>query len=328
MPDRRYAVAVCIILAAVLATPAAADWMTKTVPAGSHPLAVAVNPVTNNAYVANYDGENVAVIDADREWETGVAAEVNLLHGHVVHEAQPVLTGKAVNRWAPGRTNMMGVLEHPGTGQEAWDWTAVVSGAGTDSIRWPWHWDSDELLWGENFLCLVPLEDMAGVTNSLGFGTPFAGNLLVYPVYRVQPPSGLSSPEPGLRSVRFSVSPNPATGGFATLRIQEIEESSGECAPVRRCWTVRACPLIGHWSFGPGHSAGHPQVVQRCVPGSFRGGQLLDHAEAGGAEIETWDTIPFPLVEMGHVLRNKAGAAQRRPCFSDSWSLLRLRAPG
>jgi hypothetical protein len=38
---------------------------------------------------------------------------------------------------------------------------------------------------GENFVCAVPLEDQAGTTNNLGLGTPFAGNLEVYPVYRM-----------------------------------------------------------------------------------------------------------------------------------------------
>jgi len=31
----------------------------------------------------------------------------------------------------------------------------------------------------------VPLEDQAATTNNLGLGTPFAGNLEVYPVYRM-----------------------------------------------------------------------------------------------------------------------------------------------
>jgi len=38
---------------------------------------------------------------------------------------------------------------------------------------------------GENFVCCVPLEDQAATTNNFGLGTPFAGNLEVYPVYRL-----------------------------------------------------------------------------------------------------------------------------------------------
>jgi len=47
----------------VLCAPAMADWVTATVDAGDHPWAVAVNPVTNKVYVANYLSDNVTVID-------------------------------------------------------------------------------------------------------------------------------------------------------------------------------------------------------------------------------------------------------------------------
>ena len=38
---------------------------------------------------------------------------------------------------------------------------------------------------------VVPLEDQAATTNNLGLGTPFAGNLEVYPVYRMGPAGGV-----------------------------------------------------------------------------------------------------------------------------------------
>jgi hypothetical protein len=37
----------------------------------------------------------------------------------------------------------------------------------------------------------VPLEDQAATTNNLGLGTPFAGNLEVYPLYRIEFVSGV-----------------------------------------------------------------------------------------------------------------------------------------
>ena len=42
---------------------APADKVTATVSVGKGPLAVAVNPVTNKIYVANFDGDTVTVID-------------------------------------------------------------------------------------------------------------------------------------------------------------------------------------------------------------------------------------------------------------------------
>jgi DNA-binding beta-propeller fold protein YncE len=43
--------------------PLHAQYVTTTVPAGTNPWAVAVNPVTNKIYVANYSTNNVTVID-------------------------------------------------------------------------------------------------------------------------------------------------------------------------------------------------------------------------------------------------------------------------
>jgi hypothetical protein len=71
------------------------------------------------------------------------------------------------------------------TAQTAWDWATVTSGAGTDSITWTYNWGTDSLTAGENFVCCVPLEDQAATSNNLGLGTPCAGNLEVYPVYRM-----------------------------------------------------------------------------------------------------------------------------------------------
>jgi hypothetical protein len=80
---------------------------------------------------------------------------------------------------------MMGVGNRMNTAQTAWDWATVTSGAGTDSITWTYNWGTDSLIAGENFVCAVPLEDQAATTNGLGLGSPFAGNLEVYPVYRI-----------------------------------------------------------------------------------------------------------------------------------------------
>ena len=45
------------------AMPVAAQTVTATVPAGTNPFAVAVNPVTNKTYIANRFSANVTVID-------------------------------------------------------------------------------------------------------------------------------------------------------------------------------------------------------------------------------------------------------------------------
>jgi len=114
-----------------------------------------------------------------------VRTEFERLAGDTTSLAQPPLTGKGVNRWTPEATAMMGVLNRVGTAQTSWGWATVTCGAGTDSITWEYNWGTDSLIAGENFVCCVPLEDQAATTNNLGLGTPFAGNLEAYAVYRV-----------------------------------------------------------------------------------------------------------------------------------------------
>ncbi|MCX6844323.1 MAG: T9SS type A sorting domain-containing protein [candidate division WOR-3 bacterium] len=146
---------------------------------------VAVNPVTNKIYVTDWGSNNVVVITDAPDNDTRVRAAFDPLPGTWTAIGRPVLTGKGVNRSTPSRNVMMGVGNRTNTAQADWTWAAVTSGAATDSITWTYNWGTDSLIWGENFVCAVPLESDAGITNNEGMGSPFAGNLLVYPMYRV-----------------------------------------------------------------------------------------------------------------------------------------------
>jgi len=92
----------------------------------------------------------------------------------------------------------------------AWNWAAVTAGAGTDSITCSFNWGADSLVWGENFVCCVPFEDMAAITNNLGLGSAFAGNLEVYPVYRINYAGAVE--EDGRSNVRTTRLPTIARG--------------------------------------------------------------------------------------------------------------------
>ena len=48
---------------AATALPSAAQSVIATIPVGTHPYAVALNTVTNKAYIANYTSNSVTVID-------------------------------------------------------------------------------------------------------------------------------------------------------------------------------------------------------------------------------------------------------------------------
>jgi hypothetical protein len=108
--------------------------------------------------------------------------ELSPLPGDTTWLARPNLTGKGVNRWNPVRSSIMGIGNRLNTTEVAWDWATITSGAGTDSVEWSYNWGRDSLVLGENFVCCVPFEDQAATT---GNGSPFAGNMEVYPIYRI-----------------------------------------------------------------------------------------------------------------------------------------------
>jgi len=145
----------------------------------------------------------VAIQDAP-VYNTKVRLEHSLLPDDTTILARPAIAGKAVNRWFPNRTRMMGVLNRVGSVRLPWQWADVTGGAGTDSLTWSCAWGTDSLVWGENFVCFAPLEDQAAITGNLGLGTPFAGNPEVYAVYRVFAHPGIEeSPNDKVAMTKF-----------------------------------------------------------------------------------------------------------------------------
>ncbi|KPJ71444.1 hypothetical protein AMJ52_08555 [candidate division TA06 bacterium DG_78] len=117
------------------------------------------------------------------EKDTGVLVIGDEIPNSVVYEATPALSARAVNRWTPNATTLLGVISNWMTGQEEWLWATVTAGAGTDSIHVEYTWNGDALVYGENYINAVALESQAGITNNLGFGTPCAGNMMTAPIY-------------------------------------------------------------------------------------------------------------------------------------------------
>jgi YVTN family beta-propeller protein len=151
----------------------------------SSPYVPAVNPVTNRIYVTSQYGNNFTVIDALDEKEVNVVAGVDSLPHHATYDETPLLTGTAVNQWSPHTTMLLGALNDWVTEQDLWQWATVTSGSGTDSINWEYSWNGDVLLYGLNYVNVVPLEAQAAITNNVGLGTPCAGSILTYPLYRL-----------------------------------------------------------------------------------------------------------------------------------------------
>jgi YVTN family beta-propeller protein len=183
---------------------------TTPVTVDTGPCAVAVNPTTDLIYVALGASNKVAVISDIPATDAQVHAAFDRRPGDTTALARPALTGKGVNRLAPGKTAMIGVGNRAGTAQMPFDWATVTAGAGTDSITWSYNWGADSLIWGENFVCAAPFEDQAASSGNLGIGSPFAGNLAVYPVYRLNPAGGVE--EKGRSEVRLTRTPTIARG--------------------------------------------------------------------------------------------------------------------
>jgi YVTN family beta-propeller protein len=244
---------------------------TTLVCTGEEPRAIAVNPVTNKIYVADR-GCLTVITDAPAN-DTRVRAEFDRLQGDTTWLARPNLTGKGVNRSTPGRTAMLGVGNRMNTSQAAWDWATITSGAGTDSVTWSYNWGADSLILGENFVCCVPLEDQAATTNDLGLGTPFVGNLEVYPVYRIGLAGGVEeSPKPQatsrklgptiIRGVLFL----PGVRGPGTGDRAELLDVSGRKAMNLRAGAndVRAMPP-GVYFVREAQAQAQAQAVRKVV---------------------------------------------------------------
>jgi hypothetical protein len=161
----------------------------------SESFAIAVNPVTGRVYLTNIAAGTVTVIDEVPISDTKVSVGIDGLPGNATVLAQPVLTGTAENRLDSVHNVMMGVASRVGTVQQGLPWAEITSGAGTDSVGWSLAWGADSLVSGENFICAVPFEMDAATTNNEGLGSAFAGNMIVYPLYRTW---GLGLQEPVL----------------------------------------------------------------------------------------------------------------------------------
>jgi len=213
---------------------------TTNVAAGTAPYSVVVNPLTNKIYVTNNGSATVTVLTEVPFADTQVRALVDTLPNHSTYLARPTLAGKGVNRLTPYRNRIEGVLQYLNTAQRSWNLANITSGAGTDSVSWSWTWGPDSLLKGENLVLAVALESDAGITNNEGLGSPFAGNLMVYPLYRIDPPFGVEEAMvmgQGLER-RITVRPNPFTS-FTSVQGHERDRFSLYDVSGRRVGTYK-----------------------------------------------------------------------------------------
>jgi len=224
---------------------------TMTVAVGAYPNAVVVNPVTNNIYVVNNGSSNVTVLSEVPTSDTQVWAVIDTLPGNTTGGFRPALAGKGVNRLTPYHNRIEGVLFGLNSAQRPWRWAPITSGSGTDSVRWTSNWGTDSLIKGENFVLGVALESDAATTKNLGLGSPFAGNLMVYPLYRMNSTSGVEDRAVASSSIRFAVRPvpNPFVS-YATVPGRESERFNLYDVSGRKVGTYRGDKIGSDLSTG------------------------------------------------------------------------------
>ncbi|MDO9391674.1 MAG: T9SS type A sorting domain-containing protein [bacterium] len=167
--------------------------MITTVATDGYPGQVTVNPVNGKVYAtcANPSG-SITIVDQTVEQDTKVASYdiIHIVSGsaysYIATSGTANFPGRAVNRWSPSKTKLQKSLFRLTTFGR--DWHFADSPVTGDSISWSLSlssWSSDSFIWGENILSYCAIDEQAAATNNLGVGTPFAGNNVSKPVYRI-----------------------------------------------------------------------------------------------------------------------------------------------
>jgi DNA-binding beta-propeller fold protein YncE len=162
---------------------------------GTTPKALAINPVNGKICVANYGSNNVTMITPIRHPnDTKLNATSNDIINHTTTLARPALTGKCINHFNVSPTTPLIIpFNRINTTQQSWNRATIGDGI-RDSFEFTINWGTDSLVMGENFVATMALEANAATTNNIGLGTPYTGNVSVYPVYRIAPTTTATKP--------------------------------------------------------------------------------------------------------------------------------------
>lgn len=189
-----------------------------------------VNPVTGDVVASASTGDGLVVFSRGSDGTAGLNTALTLWTGEFVAPCTLVTQGTADCGWTPNATSIAKVRNTTGA---AWRDAAILTGGGTPSVTWQWNWNggADSLLLGMNYLRVQALEQNASGTNNSGIGTPYAGGVSVYPVYRY--PDGLATAEtPQVRPPLCRMWPNPTADRLnislsradvgATVRVYDV----------------------------------------------------------------------------------------------------------
>jgi DNA-binding beta-propeller fold protein YncE len=187
-----------------------------------------INPATSTLYIMSKYFLNI--LQSNTFTNTKVTAYLDTTGKSIVATSRPVLNGTATNSsLSKPQSIIEKIMEGNGFIPASWSAGTIIGNASTSSVSWNWNWGTDSLLPGLNYLSCAAFESNSGTTNNYGTGTPFSGNVTVYPILYYRPIQIMSVPAaPSLASPENGAIEQPlspiltwsSVGNVATYRIQ------------------------------------------------------------------------------------------------------------
>ena len=150
-----------------------------------YPTVMGINPVTSKVYAGVTAGtaNSFYLINLLKVSDTKVSAVLDTIGKSIVPTSHPIFTGYAVNHSISKPGNIIDkVMQGNGFIAQNWSQGSINGSGSTDSVSWSWNWGSDSLVLGLNYISCVAFESNTGTTNNCGIGTPFTGNVTIYPI--------------------------------------------------------------------------------------------------------------------------------------------------
>ena len=170
----------CVILADMAIVFAKCDVEYPMQAAGTAPVAIAVNPVNQRVYVANYTSSNVSVITPAATAAIPLTTAISSLASNQTGSATPSFTFTPTSRFSPTAPAVTGVYFQTDTWQGSWQ---QLGGSG------PYTGTTTPLSAGTHVLYAYAVDGEEATSVNTGFGSsPLIGQMAAY-VFTVVPPA-------------------------------------------------------------------------------------------------------------------------------------------
>ncbi len=191
------------------------DGATKTtaiIPAGTYPISVAVNPVTNKVYVANLNSSNVTVITEQEVQPIPLVASITPLANNLATSTAPAFNFSATSTYSPIKSPVQNLYYALDTWQNGWQ-RAGGSGASYTGT-------TSSLLPGTHVIYAFATDGEDASSINTGYGaSPIIGGITAYLFDVVPLPAVPVIASPGNNAANLPVS--------VTLKIDHAAGAAG-----------------------------------------------------------------------------------------------------